>query len=72
MVWSELQSNWSEFGDLLKKNWRSLNDDDLQRIDGDRDELLALLQRRFGFTAESAEREVTAFERSARLPVAMR
>ena len=42
----------------LKQQWGNLTDDDLARIDGDRDKLLGVLQERYGMAKEEAERQV--------------
>jgi uncharacterized protein YjbJ (UPF0337 family) len=41
-----------------KKWWGDLTDDDLDRIEGDRDKLIGRLQERYGYTREKAEAEM--------------
>jgi len=50
----------------VKERWGDLSDDDLDRIEGQRDQLIGRLQERRGLSREAAEREVTEWERSVR------
>ena len=72
MNWSEVQTNWEQLTALLRSRWHELTDDDLESIEGDRDSLVALLQKRYGFTKESAHREVCEFEKDVRYPGAVK
>lgn len=40
------------------KKWSKLTEDDLDRISGSREELIGLLQERYGKTCEEIEKEV--------------
>jgi uncharacterized protein YjbJ (UPF0337 family) len=42
----------------VKPWWGDLTDDDLDRIEGERDKLLGRLHERYGYTREHAEAEV--------------
>jgi len=58
MNWDSIKGNWSQMKGELKQQWGNLTDDDLARIDGDRDKLLGVLQERYGLAKEEAERQV--------------
>lgn len=62
MTWDEIKGNWREYKGRLKEKWGELTDDDLDRIDGKRDQLLGILQNRYGRTRERAENEIHDFE----------
>jgi uncharacterized protein YjbJ (UPF0337 family) len=49
---------WKQMRGSLKSWWGKLTDDDLDRIGGQRDILVGLVQERYGQTREQAEREV--------------
>ena len=66
MHWKHLQVHWRYFKSAASSKWSALTDDDLTRIDGERDQLLGLLQSRYGRTREEVEREVSEFERDVR------
>lgn len=64
-VWSGRQS-WCCSLPLLDKNgqmkelWGDLTDDDLTKIDGKRENLVGVLQTRYGYTKEKTEADVSA------------
>lgn len=62
MTWDEIKGNWREYKGRLKEKWGELTDDDLDRIEGKRDQLLGILQNRYGRTRERAENEIRDFE----------
>jgi uncharacterized protein YjbJ (UPF0337 family) len=72
MNWDEIMGSWREQKGRLKEKWGELTDDDLDRIEGKRDQLLGFLQKRYGKTVEAAEREVREFEDSWRTTGAQR
>jgi uncharacterized protein YjbJ (UPF0337 family) len=53
-----LQGQWKQLRGEVKQWWGDLTDDDLDRIDGERDKLIGRLQERYGYTREHAEAEV--------------
>ncbi len=56
-----LTGNWKQIRGKVKQTWGKLTDNDLTRIDGRFDELAGLVQERYGYTREKAEKEVTDF-----------
>ena len=66
MTWDEIKGSWRQQKGRLKEKWGELTDDDLDRIDGKREQLLGFLQNRYGRTKEVAEREIREFEDSLR------
>lgn len=53
-----LKGNWNQLKGNLKQWWGDLTDDDVQRIEGNRDELVGRLQERYGWTKEKARAEI--------------
>jgi uncharacterized protein YjbJ (UPF0337 family) len=53
-----LKGQWKQMRGEIKKWWGDLTDDDLDRIEGDRDKLIGRLQERYGYTREKAEAEM--------------
>jgi uncharacterized protein YjbJ (UPF0337 family) len=53
-----LEGKWKQMKGQVKQAWGKLTDDDLDRISGSRDELVGLIQERYGWERERAEREV--------------
>lgn len=58
MNWDEIEGQWKEIRGEAKRQWGKLTEDDLARIEGNRDKLIGALQERYGRTKEEAEREV--------------
>jgi len=53
-----LIGKWKQLKGRAKQQWGKLTDDDLDRIEGSRDELVGLIQERYGKSKEEAEKEV--------------
>ena len=51
MNWDQIQGNWPHFKGKLRQNWMKLTDEDITRINGRREELIARLHERYGFAA---------------------
>jgi len=58
MNWDQIKGNWIQMKGSLKKVWGELTDDDLTRIEGDRDKLIGTLQERYGIARDEAEKQV--------------
>ena len=51
------EGKWKEMRGQLREWWGELTDDDLERAAGKADQLIALLQQKYGYTREKAEQE---------------
>lgn len=58
MNWQEIEGNWKQIKGKARKEWGKLTDDDLDRIEGKREELVGALQERYGKSREAVDREV--------------
>lgn len=56
-----LSGKWNQMKGKIKQQWGKLTDDDLDRISGKRDEILGLVQERYGWERERAESELDDF-----------
>ena len=56
-----LEVSWFHFKSKVKEEWHKLTDEDLDVIDGKRDQLLGKIQERHGITQDEAEKQVTAW-----------
>ncbi len=56
-----LAGKWTQIRGKVKQTWGKLTDNDLDRISGRFEELAGLVQERYGYTREKAEKEVTHF-----------
>jgi uncharacterized protein YjbJ (UPF0337 family) len=52
------KGNWNQLKGNVKQWWGDLTDDDVKRIEGNRDELVGRLQERYGWSKEEAQTEI--------------
>lgn len=64
MNWDQIKGNWKQLSGKVKEKWGKLTDDDLITAAGQRDQLLGLLQKRYGYAKEKAEDELNQFTRT--------
>jgi uncharacterized protein YjbJ (UPF0337 family) len=62
MNWDTVKGNWKEFKGKVKETWGMLSDDELDVINGRRDQLVGAIQKRYGLARDEAETEVRDFE----------
>jgi uncharacterized protein YjbJ (UPF0337 family) len=53
-----VKGKWAEIRGALRQKWGKLTDSDYDQIAGNQDRLIGLLQQRYGYEREQAEREV--------------
>jgi uncharacterized protein YjbJ (UPF0337 family) len=58
MDWSHIEGNWKQFKGKVKERWADLTDDDLLKIEGDRDQLEGRLQARYGTAKDQIRKNV--------------
>jgi uncharacterized protein YjbJ (UPF0337 family) len=63
MNWDQIKGNWTQFKGKIKEQWGKLTDDDLTTIGGQRDQLIGVLQQKYGYAKEKAEQEADEFVR---------
>lgn len=56
------EGSWKEFKGKVKEQWGKLTDDDLDVIDGKREQLAGRIQKCYGVTQDEAEKQIKAFE----------
>jgi uncharacterized protein YjbJ (UPF0337 family) len=49
---------WKQIRGQAKVWWGKLTDDDLEKVGGNYDKLTGLLQEKYGYTREQAEKEI--------------
>jgi len=55
------EGKWKQFKGEVKKQWGKLTDDEIDQINGQHEKMVGLLQERYGYTRERAERELDEF-----------
>ena len=53
-----LRAKWKHFRNEINDHWTELSSDDLDQINGRRDNLVVLLESRYGYARGRAEKEV--------------
>jgi uncharacterized protein YjbJ (UPF0337 family) len=56
-----IERSWNEWKDEVRAHWGRLTEEDWQRIEADREQLLAALQERYGWSRDEAESEFQTF-----------
>jgi uncharacterized protein YjbJ (UPF0337 family) len=61
MNWDQIKGDWKQLSRKLKEKWGKLTDDDLIRVDGKRLQMAGVLQQRYGYDKERADKELDSF-----------
>lgn len=61
----QLKGNWNQFKGKLKQAWGDLTDDELKKVEGKRDELVGLLQKKYGKTKDEVSRQLAEYEKES-------
>jgi uncharacterized protein YjbJ (UPF0337 family) len=65
MNWDTIAGNWKQFQGKVRQQWGKLTDDDLELVQGKRDELAGRIQERYGIAKDEAERQIDDWSRTA-------
>jgi uncharacterized protein YjbJ (UPF0337 family) len=60
--WDHIEGKWQQLRGSVREQWGKLTDDDVDVIAGKRDQLIGLLQQRYGTARDEIERQVRDFE----------
>ena len=58
-----LEAKWKQLRGKIKEQWGKITDYDLDQIGGKREQLVGLIQEKYGYTKEKAHQEVEQFLR---------
>jgi uncharacterized protein YjbJ (UPF0337 family) len=61
MNWDQVEGKWKQYKGQAKEKWGKLTDDDLDVIDGRRQQLVGRIQERYGIAKEVAEQQADEF-----------
>jgi uncharacterized protein YjbJ (UPF0337 family) len=56
-----IKGKWHEIKGSLTKQWGKLTDDDVLRMKGSYEELSGILQQKYGYQKDQAEKEIQSF-----------
>lgn len=54
----QVSGQWKQLRGKVKEKWRDLTDDDLDKIEGKRDQLIGKIQQKYGIAKPEAEMQV--------------
>ena len=57
MNWDQLEGKWKQVAGSAREQWGKFTDQDLDRIGGKKDQLVGLIQERYGIAREAAEKQ---------------
>jgi uncharacterized protein YjbJ (UPF0337 family) len=64
MNWDQVAGKWKQYKGQAKEKWGKMTDDDLDVIDGRRQQLVGKIQERYGLARDAAESQADEFVRS--------
>lgn len=67
MNWDQIAGDWKQLKGKVKEKWGKLTDDDLTTIAGKREHLAGVLQERYGYAKDQAEKELNEFSDKLKL-----
>lgn len=56
-----IEGKWKQLRGKVKERWAKITDLDLDRIEGNREQLAGLLQQKYGYAKAKAEQEIDQF-----------
>lgn len=67
MNWDQIAGNWKMLKGKAQQKWGDMTDDDLEAINGRKEELIGRLQVKYGMTKEEAERAAETWSKDLTL-----
>ena len=58
MDWNRIEGDWKQVKRQVKTQWGKLTDDDIDVIDGNREQLEGKIQARYGYAKDQVKKEV--------------
>lgn len=58
MDWNRIEGNWKQVKGQVREKWGKLTDDELDEMNGRRDQLEGKIQERYGIAREQAKKDV--------------
>jgi len=55
------KGKWKQLQGSIRRKWADLTDDDIGKIQGDGEKFIGVLQEKYGFAKDRAERELNDF-----------
>jgi uncharacterized protein YjbJ (UPF0337 family) len=62
MLWERVQSNWKQLKARAKQRWGKLSEQELERINGDRQQLRLEIEEAYGSAQDEAEQQISEWQ----------
>lgn len=56
-----IKGNWNILKGKIHQQWGKLTDDDIAKMEGNQQELNGILQKKYGYAKDKAEKEINEF-----------
>lgn len=66
MNWDRIEGNWKQFTGTAKAKWGKLSDDQLEVVNGKREQLAGRIQEAYGITREASRRQIDQWQADQR------
>ena len=63
MNWDKISGQWKQYKGKAKEKWGKLTDDEIDVIQGKREQLVGKIQERYGIAKDQAEKDVDTWAR---------
>ena len=70
MNWDQVAGKWMQVRGSVREHWGKLTDDDFERIAGNRDKFVGIIQERYGIAKEEALKWADEWAKTLREPEA--
>jgi uncharacterized protein YjbJ (UPF0337 family) len=64
MNWDTMKGDWKAMKGKIREKWGEFTDDELDQVQGRREQFEGLLQKKLGMAKEEAKKQIDAFEHS--------
>jgi len=64
MNWDTVKGDWKQFKGKVREKWGEFTEDELDQVQGKREQFEGLLQKKLGCAKDEVKRQVDDFERS--------
>lgn len=61
MNWEQIEGKWKQFTGSAQEQWGKLTNDDVQTLTGQKDQLVGIIQERYGIAKEEAVKQADAW-----------
>ena len=61
MDWNQIEGDWQRLKGHVKEKWGQLTDDEIDKMNGHREQLEGKIQERYGIARDKAKKEVDSW-----------